>query len=354
MELEQNNIRRILVRSTNWVGDALLTTPALASLRENFPDSHISVLAKKWVAAVFENHPAVNDVIIYDIEGRHKGWSGFLSLAREIRAKRFDLAVLFQHAFGAALLVWLARIPERVGYNTDARGFLLNRAVRYRPEDKEIHETDSYQGLISRSGLKVRLSNPVFYLPPEVEQWALNKLTEWNLDDTFILGLAPGAAYGPAKQWPQENFAKAARIILEKIPGAVFIFGSQSEAGVARGVKELLNVPAYDLTGSTNLAEAAALIKRCRLFLTNDSGLMHVGAAVGTPLVAIFGSTNPITTSPYTKKARVIRHAVDCAPCLKRECMQPRHLCMELVTPEEVAAAGLELLKQAGEPDDEP
>jgi len=350
--LDQNNIHRILVRATNWVGDALLTTPALASLKENFPESHLSVLARKWVTAVYEEHPAVDEVMVFDVEDMHKGWSGFLRLAKEIHNKRFDLAVLFQHAFGAALLAWLARIPERLGYDTDARGFLLNRAVRHRPEDKKIHEVMSYQGLIARSGLKVNHSAPVFHLSSEVEQWASDKLTEWNLNGSFLLGIAPGASYGPAKQWPQEKFARAARIILEKTPGTVLIFGGQGEAGVTKSVKDLLKFPAHDLAGKTGLAEVAALIKRCHLFLTNDSGLMHVGAAVGTPLVAVFGSTNPVTTSPYAKNARVIRHPVDCAPCLKRVCTQPSHLCMEQVTSEEVAAAGFELLEQAGINDD--
>ncbi|MBW1708665.1 MAG: lipopolysaccharide heptosyltransferase II [Deltaproteobacteria bacterium] len=352
MELTRSNIRRILVRSTNWVGDALLTTPALASLKANFPEARISVLARSRVTAVYEDHPAVDEIIIYDRERRHKGWSGFNRLAGEVRAKRFDLAVLFQHAFGAALLAWLARIPERLGYNTDGRGFLLNRAVRHRPEDKQIHEVESYQGLIRRSGLKVNQSNPIFHLPSSAEQWASARLSEMNLDGSFILGIAPGASYGLAKQWPPEKFAKAAQVILENKRGTALLFGSQSEVMVTKGIKEFLTVPAYDLAGRTDLAEVAALIKRCHLFLTNDSGLMHVGAAVGTPLVAIFGSTNPITTSPFTNNARVIRHPVDCAPCLKRVCTQSNHLCMELVKPEEVATAGLELIGKGGESGD--
>ncbi|MBW2086557.1 MAG: lipopolysaccharide heptosyltransferase II [Deltaproteobacteria bacterium] len=349
MDIDPQNVRRILVRSTNWVRDALLSTPALASLRDNFPESHLSVLARKWVTAIYKDHPAVDEIMVYDVEGRHKGWSGFIRLASEIRKQQFDLVVLFQYAFGAALLTWLARIPERIGYNTDGRGLLLNRAVSRRSGDKKIHEVESYQGLIHRSGLRIIQSRPVFHLNPVAEKLASARLIELGLNDSFLLGLAPGAAYGQAKQWPQEKYAKAAQIILEQKGGAALLFGSQGEAAVTRKLKELLPVPVYDLAGQTDLAGVAALIKRCHLFLTNDSGLMHVGAAVGTPLVAVFGSTTPVTTGPVTGQARVIYHPVDCSPCFKRVCDQPSHLCMDLVTVEEVAAAGLELLEKGGE-----
>ena len=349
MDLGGREIRRILVRTTNWVGDALLSTPALAALNENFPQAQVTVLAKSWVAPVLAGHPAVDEVFIFDREGRHKGWAGLWRLAQELKQKRFDLAVLFQNAFQSALIAWLARVPLRLGYNTDGRGLLLNRSVHLKPEDKKVHQTEYYLRLLRRAGLQTAKTGPVFYLSAEDEARAAARLDSLGLSGSFLLGLAPGAAYGPAKQWPAERFAAAAEIILRDRKGAVLLFGSRGEARVTGRVAEYLDVPVFDLAGRTGLAEAAALIKQCRLFLTNDSGLMHVAGAVGVPLVAIFGSTNPATTSPIAEHFRIIRHQVECAPCLKQTCDQDAHLCMEAVTPKEVAFAGLELLGEKGE-----
>ena len=322
-----------------------MTTPALAGLKKNFPQARISVLCTGWVAPIFTEHPAVAEVIIFDRENRHRGLSGLWRLTRELKKRRFDMAVLFQNAFEAALLAWLARTPLRLGYNTDARGPLLNRAVRLRPEDKKIHETEYYQQLLARSGLETINTAPVFYLSQESRFKASTRLEALDLTGEFLLGLAPGATYGPAKQWPAERFAETANMILEGTGGTALIFGSQAEADVTARVKKHLKAQALDLAGRTELGEAGALIERCCLFLTNDSGLMHVAAAVGTPLVAVFGSTNPATTSPIGDRVRVIRHQVDCSPCLKQTCDQPTHKCMELITPAEAAEAGMKLLQ---------
>ena len=344
MDLTKERIDRILVRATNWVGDALMTTPALTALRENFPKAEISVLAKPWVAPVYENHPGADQVLMYDKERR--GFKGLIGLAGELKG-RFDLAVLFQNAIEAALIAWLARIPRRLGYNTDGRGWLLNRRVKLVPEDKRVHETEYYLRLLARAGLAVPDPGPVrpvFYLSAEYEARAAARLAELGLEGSFLLGLAPGAAYGSAKQWPAERYAAAADIILGQTGGAALVFGSSGEAAVAGEVKSRMSGRAVDLSGQTGLAEAAALIKQCHLFLTNDSGLMHVAAAVGPPLVAVFGSTNPITTSPVGDRVAMVRHPVDCSPCLKPECTKDTHICMESIAPGEVAEAGLNLL----------
>ncbi len=351
MGLNKDKIKNILVRGTNWVGDALMTTPALAAVRDNFPSARVTVLAKEWVAPVYAEHPAVDEVIILDRAGRHRGMKGLLSLARELRSRRFDLAVLFQNAFEAALIVWLAGIPLRLGYNTDGRGVLLNRSVRMKPEYKQVHETEYYLRILGRSGLEMPSagnSRPVFHISASARAEAQTQLNDWGLGDSFILGLAPGAAYGPAKQWPPQRFAAAADLILARKPGKALVFGSGGEAAAAAEVTRYLSASAIDLTGRTGLSEAAALIERCGLVLTNDSGLMHLAAAVNTPLVAVFGSTNPVTTSPVGEDIKLIRHEVECAPCLKPVCNQPQHRCMDLVIPEEVARAGLTILEEKG------
>lgn len=347
---KNRDMKRILIRGVNWVGDAIMTTPAVAAVRENFPDAHIAVLAKKWVAPVYAEHPAVDEVIVLDKDGPHKGIKGLFRIAGEIRKKRFDLAVLFQNAIEAALIVRLAGVPVRMGYDTDARGFLLNRKVKLRPEDKKIHETEYYLRILTRSGLKGEWSKPVFHLSPDAVQQALNVLKDVGIPaDSFILGLAPGAAYGPAKQWPAERYAAAADRILEEKNGSAVIFGSKGEAQVAETLQNHMTRRVVNLAGETDLTTAAALIKTCGLFLTNDSGLMHMAAAVDAPIVAIFGSTNPETTSPADGRFIMIRREVECSPCLKPTCEQPSHKCMELVTVDDVVEASFRLLKKIGE-----
>ena len=351
MILAGREIRRILVRGTNWVGDALMTTPALAVVKDNFPDAHLAVLAKKWVAPVYGDHPATDEIIVLDREGRHRGVGGLILLGRELRSREFDLAVLFQNAMQAAVIVWLARIPLRLGYNTDGRGWLLKPAVRLKPQDKQIHETEYYLRMLAGGGLNTPPPGPVqpmFYLSEQARRKADDRLNELDLGKSLVLGVAPGAAYGPAKQWPAVRFAAAANLIMAGREGGVLVFGSDGERRVAAEVIDNLEGPGFDLAGATDLTEAAALIKRCHLFLTNDSGLMHVAAAVGTPLVAVFGSTNPVTTAPIGPHVVMVRRPVECSPCLKPTCNQPTHKCMELVSPEEVAEQGLTLISKQG------
>jgi len=346
LDLAGRKIERIMVRATNWVGDAVMTTPALAALRDNFPEASLTVLAHAGVAPVFADHPAVDDILLFDSRGRHRGVSGVWRMARQIDRARFDLAVLFQNAFRAALTVRLAGVPLRLGYDTDGRGFLLNRPIRLEPGDKQVHETEYYLRILARAGLRAESSLPAFHYSGAVRDRASERLKRLGLDRAFLLGIAPGAAYGTAKRWPAERFAEAADRILKRTDGTALIFGGLGEAEAAFRVREAMTSPAVSLAGETDLAEAAALIARCRLFLTNDSGLMHVASAVGVPLVAVFGSTNPVTTSPRGGPVRLIRHPVECSPCLKPVCDRPGHPCMDRVRPGEVAMAGLGLLDE--------
>jgi heptosyltransferase-2 len=342
--LTGREFERILVRGTNWVGDAVMTLPALTALKGNFPKASLIVLAKKWVAPVYADHPGVDRVMIIDKEGPHKGLGGLWRLAREIRRERFELAVLFQNAFEAALITRLAGVPLRLGYDTDARGLLLNLPIRLRPEDKQVHETEYYLRILERAGLDAPYSRPVYRPNAGAENRADARLRQLGLSEEFLVGLAPGAAYGPAKQWPPERFAAAADLVLKEHGGAALVFGGPGDTAAAKKLIEAMTHRSVDLTGQTDLSEAAALIRRCRLFLTNDSGLMHLAAAVDTPLVAVFGSTNPVTTSPAGSRQRLIRRETPCSPCMKTHCDRPVHECMERIGPEEVARAGLELL----------
>ena len=310
---------KILLRATNWIGDAVMSLPAIRAVRERFGGAHLAVLARPWVADLYSREPAIDRVI------RYHGLS--LALIRSLRAERFDCAILLQNAFEAALIARLAGIPRRVGYNRDGRGWLLTDAVAV-PLPGEIprHERFYYLELLCRAGIIERL--------PEC---GAIRLTGWEASRTDIIGISPGAAYGNAKRWLPERFAEAAL----RLGGPVAIFGSAAERELCETVAQRIRDgggTVHNHAGETTLAEFIERAASCRLFLTNDSGAMHIASALGVPTVTIFGATDHTTTGPTGPLARIVRQPVDCSPCLLRECPID-HRCMTRVTVEQVVEA---------------
>ncbi|MCI5196319.1 MAG: lipopolysaccharide heptosyltransferase II [Candidatus Electrothrix sp. AW5] len=349
------NARNILIRSTNWIGDAIMTTPAIRSIRSNFPEAQITLLALPWVKDVFRASPHIDQIFIYDKQGRHKGLQGKLRLAGELRKKNYDLTILLQNAFEAALITFLARIPVRGGYTTDGRGLLLTHGVRKHHAIKrryQRHQVHYYQEMIQGLGLQQSQNNLELFLDPAAEQEAnalINKgLQGEKRENIPIIGLNPGAAYGPAKCWPAAKYAELARRLSDTTNGLIVLFGTQADQKAADEIRAVAGKRIMDLTGKTTLALALACIARCHVFVTNDSGLMHVAAALNTPLVAIFGSTDHIATGPYSEQATVVRQPVDCSPCMKTHCPKEHFQCMEGITVQEVEQAALQWLKKKG------
>ncbi len=347
--------RRILVRATNWVGDAVMTLPALEALARACPQAGIDVLAKPWVRAVYENAPGVRAVFSLDSEGHHAGPTGRMLLARELREHGYDWAVLFQNAFEAAIIAWLARVPVRVGYATDARRLLLTNAVARAAEVRQVHETSYYLHMLHRAGIvpdppPATGVQPCLRLNQTDVEWAGEFLEGLGLaSEAPLLGLAPGASFGPAKRWPAERFAQAARSLLGLGFAGVLLFGCRGEAETTAQVTAgLPEGRVVDLAGATSLGQALALLARLGLLVTNDSGLMHAAASLGVPTVAVFGSTNPATTAPLGPWVSLVRKPVDCGPCLKPVC--PTDLrCLTAVQPEEVVKAAEALLARRAE-----
>ncbi len=335
--IDKSKIHRILIRATNWVGDAVMTMPALEVVRANFPDADITVLARPWVIPLLENHPAVNRVIPYRRgNGFKNDFLEILHVIRQIRAEGFDLAILFQNAFEAALLTFLGGIKNRVGYNTDGRGFLLSHGIRRRDDIMKSHQVEYYLAILSGMDWEAKGKDPTLFVDPkEIESMGAMLLTRGINEDHLVVALSPGAIYGPAKRWPAERFAQIGDWAAEKWGAKVLIMGSEGEKEICDGVSKAMKQSALNLSGMTSLAGAMALIKRCGFFVTNDSGLMHVAAAIGVPLVAVFGSTDPIATGPRSPNARIVQHETECAPCLKPECPED-YRCMLSITPEEV------------------
>jgi heptosyltransferase-2 len=338
---------KILVRATNWVGDAVMSLPALRALRQRFPQARISILAKPWVADLYRREHVCDDLIPYT--ARTLGEK--VAAARELRPSQFDTAILLQNAFEAAAIAYLAGVPERIGYSRDGRKFLLTRAISVpKPDEIPRHESFYYLELLRRAGIIAELpQNDAIRLEaaPAARAAGLDRFHELGLGET-VIGVSPGAAYGTAKRWLPERFAGSAIRMANELGAAVAIFGSKDERdlcqSVATSVSASIAKPVRNFAGETTLAEFIDLAAACRIYLTNDSGAMHIASALGVPTVAIFGATDDQTTGPTGPLARVVREQVECSPCLKRECPID-HRCMTRVSAARVAEVALELLK---------
>ena len=331
-------LRKILIRSTNWIGDAIMTTPAVRTIRQNFPGTEITLLALPWVADVFRASPRVDRILSYERTGRHAGLQGKFTLAAELRREHFDAAILLQNAFEAAFITLLAGIPIRAGYTTDGRGLLLTHGVRRAAEIKKLHQVHYYQEMVRGLGCVPGADDLELVVPREGDAWATEFLREAAANGREIIGLNPGASYGPAKRWPAEKFAALARELNRSPDSLLLLFGTSADQQAAAEIKGACpdKDRVMDLTGRTTLAQAMGLISRCHAFVTNDSGLMHVAAALATPTVAIFGSTNPVTTGPFSVKSSVVRSDLACSPCLETHCPKRHFLCMENISVDDV------------------
>lgn len=328
------------MRATNWVGDAVMSLPALRALRGRYPAAHIAILAKPWVGDLYGREPFCDELIPYTPKTLAEKWAA----GRALRGRGFDVAILLQNAFEAAAVAFAAGIPERIGYARDGRSLLLTKAVAV-PKPGQ-HERFYYLELLHRAGIldrvpeceAIRLDGAGAARAAGLERFAARGM------GGVLVGVSPGAAYGSAKRWLPERFAEAASRVAGEMGGRVAIFGSAAERDVCEAVARGVTVPVHNFAGETSLGEYIELAAACRVYLTNDSGPMHIASALGLPTVAVFGATNHVTTGPTGPLARVIRENVECSPCLKRECPID-HRCMTRVSAERVALTALDLLK---------
>lgn len=331
---------KILIRATNWVGDAIMALPALRAVRKKFSDAHIAIVARPYVADIYRDQSICDEWIAYDPKGVHRGWRGRELLAKELRSKQFSVALLLQNAFDAAWLAWRAGIPQRVGYARDGRSFLLTKAVKL-PKPGEIppHEKFYYLELLRRAGWIDELTDDphiALHVPDPARQRALKTLLNAGVRPQGLrVAVGAGASYGSAKCWPPARFAKALNDFVSDTDADVILFGTAAEAAVSSAIAADLRRAPIDLTGKTSIADLPALLSQCHIFLGNDSGAMHVAAAVGLPVVAIFGPTDPQGTAPVTLRATILQQKPYCSPCFLRLCPTD-HRCMTAVTPEMV------------------
>jgi heptosyltransferase-2 len=341
--LQAEKIERVVVRGANWVGDAVMSVPALRELRRVLPAARITLATRAWAEGIFEGADFIDDLLVVKGERGGAVWAE----AREWRARRFDLAVLFPNAFAPALVSALARVPARVGYATEGRGLLLTHALPVPEWRGQRHEVFYYLNVVA--GLEHLLAGPT---PNEVteprlslevserrRELARGLLREYGADfERPLVALCPGSTNSRAKRWPAERYAALADLLAERAGADILLVGASAELEVSEEVARLMRRRPFVLTGKTELAQTAALLAVADLLVTNDTGPAHVAAAVGTPVVVIFGPTNPVTTRPFSTHAVVMRRPPDCAPCMLRDCPID-HRCMTAITAEEVFAS---------------
>jgi heptosyltransferase-2 len=352
--VDKKAIKRILVRGPNWLGDAVMCEPALRGLRRLFPDAQIELLVKPAVAELFAGHPALMRVLTYDTAGRHAGVSGKWALAGQLRRQGFDLAVLFQNAFEAAFLTFLAGVPRRYGYATDGRSLLLSNPVAVPDLRMLLHQVRYYWDLLKPLGLTGDPSAPELVVSPKEEQAMAGRFAQGGLTATdVVVGINPGSTYGGAKRWLPERYAEVTERLCRTIRESreqqvgVVIFGAKGEERLGQEIAARLSSRSLVLSGATTIRELMAAVKRCEVLLTNDTGPMHIASAFQVPLVAIFGPTDWRTTSPFGSAHAIVRQPVDCAPCLLRECPID-HRCMTRVTVDQVHEAAVQQLGRQG------
>src|SRR6516162_8095600 len=334
---------RILIRATNWVGDAILALPAIRQVRVRFPDAVIAMMAKPYVADLYRDQGPCDELILYNPQGEHRGWSGRERLAKEIRGKKFDVVLLLQNAFDAAWLAWRAGVPERIGYARDGRSFLLTKAIAV-PRSGEIpaHEKFYYLELLRRAGWLDRLPDDehiVLRVLDADRRGAMQKLVEaGSRPHALRVAVGAGASYGSAKCWPPDRFAQALNEFRAQVDADLVLFGAAQDVAVSAAIAGDLRGAWIDLTGRTTVGELPALLSQCHIFLGNDSGAMHVAAAVGLPVVAVFGPTDPSGTAPVTPRAAIVQQKPYCSPCFLRRCPTD-HRCMMAVSPAMVVDA---------------
>lgn len=308
---------RIVVKGANWLGDAVMSLPLFRSLRRMRPDARIGVLTKPGLADLYRA-AAVDEVLPYD---------SWLGAVRSIR-KKFDVAIILPRSFSSAFLAFSSRVPRRIGYAGDGRSALLTDRVPVEDGLLERHRVFYYHHLLSRLGPPPDPEPPRLEIPADAREWAARALPGEG-----YVGMNPGATYGVAKQWFSDRFTEVGRKL-----GKVVVVGGPAEAEL--GAQVSAGIPgSVLLAGKTTVTQLAAAIARCRLFVTNDTGPMHVAQAVGVPIVAIFGPTDPVTTPPFGSKHTIVRKEIECSPCLKRTCPLGHHHCMKWIEVDEVLRA---------------
>ena len=353
---------KILVRSPNWVGDVVMATPAFRCIRENFPDAHITLLIKGDLRGIIDGSPWFDDVIELVPKTKNnknddfssckvfgKGTKKYLRLIRKLRIEKFDLGFLFPNSFSSALMVWLGGVKRRVGYNRDARSFLLTDSIKRLSENGKFLPTymgDYYLKLCVQLGCKITSGKPEMFISEACENKANELFKEYNIDKKPFFLMSPGASYGSAKLWSAEGFARTADLLKEAVDCNIVLTCGPGEIGLADEIeKKLSKSRLINLSrASISLDVFKVIVKRCMLLIALDSGPRHFAVALNRPVVVLMGPNSPKYTESEYETGKVVREDIECSPCQLKTCPTDRR-CMTMITPEKVVQTCTELIR---------
>jgi heptosyltransferase-2 len=325
---------KILVKGVNWIGDSIFMTPALAALRKGFPNSYISLLISPWVKEVFDGNPNVDEIIAYDERGKQRSLMGKIRFIQSLRNRNFDVGIIMQpRSYRAALFVYLSGIPERIGYNYSLRNLLLTRRIEL-PETP-VHDIDMFLNIVLSLVMAPARKEPYLPFSPKADIWANSFLEERGVNPgELLIGINPGA-FKQSKRWPESRYAQLSDTLIREFRAKVIIFQGPGEDEIVGRVLILMKEKA--ILAKTGIKELAALCRRCKLFVGNDTGPMHVAAASGTPVIALYGPIDPQRSRPWGREHVVIKKDLPCSPCSRRVCK--KLTCMKSISIEDVLKA---------------
>ena len=334
--------KRILIFNVNWLGDVLFSTAAIRNIRRNFPDSYIACIVPSRCYHVLKDNPNLDEVIIYDEKDRHKSLLSKIKFISLLRYKKFNTVYLFHRSFTRALITYLAGIPQRIGYYSKKRGWLLTKKILSGPKDS-LHRIDYYLTLIEKSGLRVEDRFTEFFFAEEDEQYVKEFLKQHQIEENDIKIVISPAGNWPPKRWPAIYFAELADRLISEFKVKVIITADIKDRGIVKAIMKDMKQPAIDASGALNLKQLAALLKRIDLFISSDTGPLHIANSVGSKrIIALFGPTHPGVTGPYPlKNVIILKKDIDCSiPCYVVNCKDNR--CMKAITVNDV----IELVKE--------
>ncbi len=314
MGIDKKKISSVLVRAPGWIGDSVISMPVVRTIRENFPKAFITVSVKDRVKELWDGF-IYADEVVSDSEQKLNGRRGY------------DLGVIFPNSFSSAYRMLRAGVKNRAGYSTEMRGLLITHRVPKRGKFRSIHLIEEYFDILRHLGLKIHSKALFFKVPAKASNKIDRLISEQGCNDGRpIIGICPGASFGKAKAWPPERYSEVVKFLTAKYGARIALFAGKGETACAKIILQgLKKSDILSAGGELTITESAALIERCSLFISNDTGPMHIAAALNVPVIGIFGSTNPVWTGPLGSKSRVLYKKTECSPCFQRVCPRKRN-----------------------------
>jgi heptosyltransferase-2 len=343
---KKNNFKRILIVRTDRIGDVVLSTPVIKALRDEFPQSYIAMMTAPGAKEIVEGNPYLDQVIIYDKDGKHKSWMRSIKFARNLKKKGFDLAVILHPSNRVHLVTFLAGIHKRIGYSRKM-GFLLTDRFIHDKQRGEKHESEYNLGLLKALGINTKAEELHIPIKPEAEIWTDKFFKESGISDNDrLLAIHPGASC-PSKIWPAERFVQVADKLAKAHGFKVLVVAGPKDLAKTEEAIRNMHIPAINLAGKTSIAQLASVLRRCKLFISNDSGPVHIASAVGTPVISIFGrkqaGLSPKRWGPLGTKDKFLHKDVGCIECLAHNCVRG-FACLKAISVDDVVRAAEEIL----------